>query len=59
MLIAKSIKQENHFCHSRSSEDVPTSVGQNVDKALLGTELEHVFVDLFTPRADRKGFLAF
>ena len=59
MLIAKSTKQENHFCHPRSSEDVPTTVGQNVDKALLRTELEHVFVDLFTPRTDRKGFLAF
>ena len=59
MLIAKSIKQENHFCHPRSSEDVPTTVGQNVDKEILRTNFEHDIVDLFTPLTDRKDCLAF
>lgn len=49
MLIAKLIKQENYFCHPRSSEAVPTAAGQKVDKALLRRESEHVFVDLFIP----------
>ncbi len=47
MLIAKLIKQENLFCPPGSSQAVPTTAGRKVDKELLRTEFEHVFVDLF------------